>query len=1297
MRGTKRLGARQVVWFECPATGQIYHSAAKPGGARGRSQPGKRYCHLCNKCFSANNFSHQHLSNLHRPERVESLRALQRSDGTIELEWSAAESNGLSLTHYSVSCSADGGETWHECMDATGQRAYVPAHLIRNDVLYMFSVAGVNLAGKGPYSEASEPVGGVGNQPTPVFTKYVTAGIQPPSPLSGATGFEQTSAGPSVLSPVDVGYESGGTEDTAGVRSPFDQCRLGELRLDFSEALGPPTSPAPCETVPRNLPGLSPQDCSVTSTATEPSSSTRQTNIQASSGFSQGGGQLFAQPGVHVSCDGSVAEQIDDLPQAAPLAIATVTSPTLDLPEEECDSEGVLESQPEDSTIAPPQRRPSASAAAASYRRKRARRGFCGSSQASSAGAALGSEDAGAPGASAMDVSPQRSTVHLDGLSAVPTSLIARAVLSPGHEKVGFGLAHPITDTGMKVEYDEGCGADGSPIPVQVASPLKSSWAVDKAVVPPSPNLHFARACPTDVELGFWLTEIQQCTDGADYVGEASPRVATPHLTTAEKNNTVDSVDGQLVTYTNMCAKAAAEDRAKMGEEDLVPSMTRAGPTRNVSGGTQSSYRLSSSSTGVESRGTNGTARLGRLNAPRALTVSTGPKAPCDNVVSSPTLSPSHISSPTLSVSPYLASPSIHQSVPPTGIRAAMSWDPALMQEAAALMPTDDLEALLASSQTSSLARVEGAHAHVTCAGSTAVEHAKPVAMQSTPLAALVNQHEKHVSLQFAPRAASHRGPRHVKAGETGGGVGSKHSHADPREAIPSNVSVGTKVSSVKGWMRRWAWGGSTTVSEDRGPWLSDAVGTQAKTQGVNAASSDVPACDSEDTRGFSYTHPQGRVEQLPLDPCPPSAPPSAPASFDTTQEVGHRPAHLNLVEKAGASLAVWLRAMSSTGSPDGTRGDVGLNRAQTDAKQCGERGVYKDAPSMAKRSMAQSSKLAERNRASSSDSASIAVLRAAKASSTRKEKITLEAVHTSQPTCDHFGKLYPCGSEVAAVQTSIIAGQTYHTVRVKLSATPTSTECALLTPMLIQQLAREGIPTEEHLLSDALAAGADAESIAATTESPCYIAERIRINRNPLVAPAVMHCDGWRGASENATDALDKEEKLSPSNHTSLGAHATASCEGGQENLVGFDGDLFPTSTATRENLDRPAARTRFGGAGDGVVGITSAPFAESAACDEFVVKVPLDSTSSPLHRSVTHSSTEQAAPKLRGIVSSASLTTHDRKMALSAQPSFTMSNDGRATMSVDSLTLRTSCPRPRHSCGGFNLPMPCRVQSCP
>jgi hypothetical protein len=40
---------RKVVWFVCPSSGNVYHSAAKPGGPGGRAKPGKRYCHLCKK------------------------------------------------------------------------------------------------------------------------------------------------------------------------------------------------------------------------------------------------------------------------------------------------------------------------------------------------------------------------------------------------------------------------------------------------------------------------------------------------------------------------------------------------------------------------------------------------------------------------------------------------------------------------------------------------------------------------------------------------------------------------------------------------------------------------------------------------------------------------------------------------------------------------------------------------------------------------------------------------------------------------------------------------------------------------------------------------------------------------------------------------------------------------------------------------------------------------------------------------------------------------------------------------
>jgi len=51
---------KQVIWFEDPSTGQVFHSGAKKAGAFS-DKPGNRYCPMCEKCFSANNFKSQHM------------------------------------------------------------------------------------------------------------------------------------------------------------------------------------------------------------------------------------------------------------------------------------------------------------------------------------------------------------------------------------------------------------------------------------------------------------------------------------------------------------------------------------------------------------------------------------------------------------------------------------------------------------------------------------------------------------------------------------------------------------------------------------------------------------------------------------------------------------------------------------------------------------------------------------------------------------------------------------------------------------------------------------------------------------------------------------------------------------------------------------------------------------------------------------------------------------------------------------------------------------------------------------
>jgi len=57
---TRAQPRKQVIWFECPSTGEVYHSGAKKAGQQS-DKPGNRYCPICNRCFSANNFKSQHM------------------------------------------------------------------------------------------------------------------------------------------------------------------------------------------------------------------------------------------------------------------------------------------------------------------------------------------------------------------------------------------------------------------------------------------------------------------------------------------------------------------------------------------------------------------------------------------------------------------------------------------------------------------------------------------------------------------------------------------------------------------------------------------------------------------------------------------------------------------------------------------------------------------------------------------------------------------------------------------------------------------------------------------------------------------------------------------------------------------------------------------------------------------------------------------------------------------------------------------------------------------------------------
>lgn len=61
-----------VVWFVDPHTGEVQHSGAKACREHG---PGKRYCSLCGRSFSANNFVTQHMRNIHPYHRVSPTEA----------------------------------------------------------------------------------------------------------------------------------------------------------------------------------------------------------------------------------------------------------------------------------------------------------------------------------------------------------------------------------------------------------------------------------------------------------------------------------------------------------------------------------------------------------------------------------------------------------------------------------------------------------------------------------------------------------------------------------------------------------------------------------------------------------------------------------------------------------------------------------------------------------------------------------------------------------------------------------------------------------------------------------------------------------------------------------------------------------------------------------------------------------------------------------------------------------------------------------------------------------------------
>jgi len=154
-----RIKTTKLVWFIDPTTGEVTHSGAKASGSKGK--PGKRYCPMCNACFSANNFVSQHLKNLHTPPAPTAPEVLPDGEGGVVLTWTADGCPpGAQPCSYTVQYSEDGGATWEIAVASTGSpepRARI-SHL-RVGPTYHFRVSAIALAHTGPYSAASAPFG----------------------------------------------------------------------------------------------------------------------------------------------------------------------------------------------------------------------------------------------------------------------------------------------------------------------------------------------------------------------------------------------------------------------------------------------------------------------------------------------------------------------------------------------------------------------------------------------------------------------------------------------------------------------------------------------------------------------------------------------------------------------------------------------------------------------------------------------------------------------------------------------------------------------------------------------------------------------------------------------------------------------------------------------------------------------------------------------------------------------------------------------------------------------------------
>ena len=213
-----QMRTRKVVWFAAP-TGEVYHSAAKPGGAGttgGRAQPGKRYCHLCDKCFSANNFQTQHLSNCHRPSEPSEVSCVLEPTGGIRIWWKEPDNpppgGEPEITSYQLRFSIDGGATWQIGIPATdSSQTSARVGSLASGVSYIFSVAAINLVGIGPTSQPSLPI--VAGGPRSTISE---------SDTSSYPSYPGTPASPASSSGLDFVSDSDSDTGTYRAKRPRD-------------------------------------------------------------------------------------------------------------------------------------------------------------------------------------------------------------------------------------------------------------------------------------------------------------------------------------------------------------------------------------------------------------------------------------------------------------------------------------------------------------------------------------------------------------------------------------------------------------------------------------------------------------------------------------------------------------------------------------------------------------------------------------------------------------------------------------------------------------------------------------------------------------------------------------------------------------------------------------------------------------------------------------------------------------------------------------------------------------------